>query len=174
MRVEIGISGSIEKIIQSIEASQAKITRATVRALNKTALWTKEQATKELSKDTQIKRQLIRKRLWIIRATRNYQRALVRIGLYGVKSSKLGDMKQMAKGAKAGKHMFEGAFIAKMPTGHRGIFRRRGRTALPIHEVTVPIGENVQKIVKEMASYKTGKVFEEYFEHELNVLLKKQ
>lgn len=171
MRVEINI---INSITQSVDASQAKITKATVRALNKTALWVKEQTTKKLSKDTQIRKQLIRKRLWIIRATRNYMRALVRVGLYRMKSSKLGEMKQMAKGAKAGKHMFEGGFIAKMPTGHRGIFRRKGRAALPIYEVTVPVGENIKKIVEEMMNYNTKKILEEYFEQELNVLLKKQ
>lgn len=171
--LNVNLTDNIKKIIQSVDASQAKITRATVRALNKTALWAKAEATRNLSKDTQIKQQLIRKRLWIIKATRNSMRALIRVGLYGMNSSKLGNIKQMSKGAMAGKHMFEGAFIATMKTGHRGIFRRKGRTALPIYEVTVPIGENVKKIVNEMNNYKTERVFEKLFHHELNFILGK-
>jgi hypothetical protein len=133
----IEVNDSINKVIQNIDANKANVELAAVRALNKTALWVKAQAIREISKEKQIQQKLIRKRLKVIKASKSSIRALVTVGLYRTRAARLGTMRQTKIGAKAGKHMFKGAFIATMPTGHKGIFRRKGSTALPIEEVSV-------------------------------------
>lgn len=41
----------IERIVHNIDASKAKVELAAVRALNKTALWLKAKAAKEISEE---------------------------------------------------------------------------------------------------------------------------
>ncbi len=52
--------------IESVNAERKKIELAIVRALNRTALWLKAQAAKEISEEKKIKLSLIRKRLRIL------------------------------------------------------------------------------------------------------------
>ncbi|WP_233640966.1 hypothetical protein [Wolbachia endosymbiont of Drosophila innubila] len=48
MRINIEVTGSI---IQSIDAERKKVEKATVRALNKTALWVRSQTVKQVSEE---------------------------------------------------------------------------------------------------------------------------
>ncbi|WP_285520179.1 major capsid protein [Wolbachia pipientis] len=86
--------------------------------------------------------------------------------------SAVGKMKQTRKGAKVGKHEFIGAFMAIMPRGNSGVFRREGRTALPIQEVKLALEPEASKIIKELVNYETEGIFEKYFERELNYIVK--
>ncbi len=56
------------EVIESVNAKRRKVELATVKALNKTALWLKAQAAKEISEEKKIKLSLIRKRLRIFKA----------------------------------------------------------------------------------------------------------
>ncbi len=62
MRINTG------SIIQSIDAERKKVEKVTVSVLNKTAIWLKSQAAKEISEEKKIKLSLIRKRLRIFKA----------------------------------------------------------------------------------------------------------
>ncbi len=130
----IEVSNNINKVIQTIDAKKDKVELAVVRALNKTALWVKAQASREISTEKQIKLKLIRNRLQVIKANRNSLKALVRASLYGIKAAKLGSMRQTKTGATVGKYMFHSAFVATMPRGYTSVFKRKGKTALPIQD----------------------------------------
>lgn len=54
MRINVEVSGSITEVMQSIDAEKAKVEKATVRALNKTALWVRSQTVKQVSEEKQI------------------------------------------------------------------------------------------------------------------------
>jgi hypothetical protein len=166
----IEVNDNINKIIQNVDATKAKVELATIRALNKTVLWIKSQAIREISKEKQIQQKLIRKRLKVIKTNKSSIRALVTVGLYWIRAARLGSMRQMKTGAKAGKHEFKGAFIATMPRGYTGIFRRKESTALPIEEVSVD--PNAAIIVKKLINDEVEKVFEKFFQRELNYILK--
>ena len=61
----------------------------------------------------------------------------------------------------------QGAFVAKMPTGHVGIFRRKGAAKLPIQEIFGPrisdiVGKNAG--MKERIMFVTQTVFGREFE----------
>lgn len=66
----------------------------------------------------------------------------------------------------------DGTFMATMPRGNSGVFRRKGRTALPIQEVKLGLEAEASKIIKELVNYETEGIFEKYFERELNYIVK--
>ncbi len=169
MRINVEVSGSIEKVMQSIDAERKKVEKATERALNKTALWLKTQAAKEISEEKKIKLTIMRKRLRIFKARTSRLEVLIRANLYDIKASLMGKMRQTKRGTKIGKHEFIGAFMATMPRGNSGIFRREGRTALPIQEIKLPLEPEGSRIIKDLVDYEVEKVFEKFFYRELEL-----
>ncbi len=152
----IEVNENIERIIHNIDANKAKIELAAVRALNKTALWLKSQAVREISEEKQIRLKVIRKRLRIIKARKSTLKVLIKAYLYDI------NIKQ-AKIRTA----FNDAFMATMPRGYRGIFKRVGRTALPIQEVKLPLEPEASRIIENLVNYEVERIFEKYFTHEL-------
>ncbi len=170
MSINIEVTDNINKVIESINAERKKVEKAAVRALNKTALWIKSQAAREISEEKKINLNVIRKRLRIFKAKTSRLDVLMRANLYDIRASEVGKMKQTRKGAKVGKHEFIGAFTATMPRGNSGVFRREGRKALPIQEVKLGLEPEASKIIKELVNYETEGIFEKYFERELNYI----
>ncbi|WP_341822744.1 phage tail protein [Wolbachia endosymbiont (group A) of Clivina fossor] len=159
MRINTG------SIIQSIDAERKKVEKATVSALNKTAIWLKSKAAKEISEEKKIKLSLIRKRLRIFKAKTSRLEVLIRANLYDIRVSSMSKMKQTRRGTKVGKHEFIGAFTATMPRGYKGAFKREGRAALPIQEVKLPLEPEASRIIENLVNYEVEKVFEKYFIH---------
>jgi len=155
----IEVNENIERIIHNIDANKAKIELAAVRALNKTALWLKSQAVREISEEKQIRLKVIRKRLRIIKARKSALKVLIRVYLYDVRMKNI-------KQAKI-RTAFDDAFMATMPRGYRGIFKRVGRTALPIQEIKLPLEPEASRIIENLVNYEVERIFEKYFTHEL-------
>ncbi|WP_237398556.1 phage tail protein [Wolbachia endosymbiont of Diaphorina citri] len=167
---DIKISNNINEIISNIERKEQKIKLAAIKALNRTALWLKAQAAKEISEEKQIKLSLIRKRLRIFKAKTSRLDVLIRANLYDIRVSAMGKMRQTKRGTKIGKHEFIGAFTATMPRGNSGVFRREGRKALPIQEVKLGLEPEASKIIKELVNYEFERMFGKFFERELNYI----
>ncbi|WP_264688346.1 phage tail protein [Wolbachia endosymbiont (group A) of Sympetrum striolatum] len=155
----IEVNENIERIIHNIDVNKAKIELAAVRALNKTALWLKSQAVREISEEKQIRLKVIRKRLRIIKARKSTLKVLIRAYLYDVRMRNI-------KQAKI-RTAFNDAFMATMPRGYRSIFKRVGRTALPIQEVKLPLEPEASRIIENLVNYEVERIFEKYFTHEL-------
>lgn len=64
------------------------------------------------------------------------------IGHRPIKASHLGTPRQTRTGARAGKHLFERAFVATTASGHTTVFKRTGRSRLPIEEQTVSLDKS--------------------------------
>lgn len=154
---KIEVNEKIERIIHNIDASKAKVELAAVRALNKTASWLKLKAIQEISQEKRVSLKTIRKRLRIIKARKSTLKVLIRAYLYDVR---MGNIKQ----AKAA---FNDAFMATMPRGYRSIFKRVGRTALPIQEVKLRLEPEASRIIENLVNYEVERIFEKYFTHEL-------
>ncbi|WP_341823078.1 phage tail protein [Wolbachia endosymbiont (group A) of Clivina fossor] len=169
---DIKISNNINEIISNIERKEQKIKLAAIKALNRTALWLKAQAAKEISEEKKIKLSLIRKRLRIFKAKTSRLEVLIRANLYDIRASTIGKIQKTRRGSKVGKHEFIGGFAAVMPKGNSGIFKREGRAALPIKEVKLPLEPEGSRIIKDLVDYESERVFEKYFKHELNYILK--
>ncbi len=97
---------------------------------------------------------------------------LIRANLYDIRASTIGKIQKTRRGSKVGKHEFIGGFAAVMPKGNSGIFKREGRTALPIQEVKLPVEPEGSRIIKDLVNYESEREFEKYFKHELNYILK--
>ncbi len=147
MRINVEVSDSIEKVMQSIDAERKKVEKVTVSALNKTALWLKAKAAKEISEEKKIKLTVMRKRLRIFKARTSRLEVLIRANLYDIRASTIGKIQKTRRGSKVGKHEFIGGFAAVMPKGNSGIFKREGRAALPIKEVKLPLEPEASRII---------------------------
>lgn len=166
------ISNNINEIISNIDRKEQKIKLAAIKALNKTAIWLKAQAAKEISEEKKIKLSLIRKRLRIFKAKTSRLEVLIRANLYDIRASTIGKIQKTRRGSKVGKHEFIGGFAAVMPKGNSGMFKREGRAALPIKEVKLPLEPEGSRIIKDLVDYESERVFEKYFKHKLNYILK--
>ncbi len=162
---DIKISNNINEIISNIERKEQKIKLTAIKALNKTAIWLKGQAAKEISEEKKIKLSLIRKRLRIFKAKTSRLEVLIRANLYDIRASAIGKIQKTRRGSKVGKHEFIGGFAAVMPKGNSGIFKREGRAALPIKEVKLPLEPEASRIIGNLVNYEVEKVFEKYFIH---------
>ncbi|WP_265022963.1 phage tail protein [Wolbachia endosymbiont (group B) of Ischnura elegans] len=146
------------KISNNIDEKEQKVKLAAIKALNRTALWLKAQAAKEISEEKKIKLSLIRKRLRIFKAKTSRLNVLIRANLYDVRTSLIGKVRQTRRGTKVGKHEFIGAFTATMPRDYKGAFKREGKTALPIKEVKLPLEPEASKVMRDLVNYEIEKV----------------
>ncbi len=55
-----------------------------------------------------------------------------------------------------------------MPKGNSGIFKREGRTALPIKEIKLPLEPEASRIIGNLVNYEVEEVFTKFFERELS------
>ena len=132
-----------------------QIPRVFAMALNKTATKTKGRAARLLvAAGKGLKLGVVRKHITISRATRFKQSALVtfsnaRIPLINLtaRQTRAGVTYSGGEGRK----LMKGAFIQTMPSGHVGVFKRRGAARLPITEqfvksVAVTFAETTEAI----------------------------
>jgi len=162
------ISNNINEIISNIDRKEQKIKLAAIKALNKTAIWLKAQAAKEISEEKKIKLTVMGKRLRIFKAKAGRLEVLIRANLYDVRASSIGSMRETKRGTKTGNHEFIGAFTATMPRGYKGAFKREGRAALPIKEVKLSLKPEASRIIGNLVNYEVEKVFTKFFERELS------
>ncbi|MDG7052494.1 MAG: phage tail protein [Wolbachia endosymbiont of Alcedoecus sp.] len=168
MRINIEVTGSIEKVMQSIDAERKKTETATIRALNKTAQWLRSEGIKRVSKERKIPRKALKNKIIILKANKKRLWCRVRLISDWIGVVKLGSIKQTARGAKVGSTLYEGAFIAVMKNGHVGIFRRRCMKSLPIDEEKVK--SHADEIIKELAENKVEEMFEKYFYQQMSYI----
>ena len=170
--INVTTAGSLDPILAALNATENQVLTAAVRALNKTAIWLRAQSVTAISQQKQIKQNLIRERLRIIRANRASLKAFVIAKLYGVKACKLGTMRQTSTGVSVGGYDFPHAFIATMPTGHTGVFQRKGTARLPIKEATVELEPEASETIGALVELETSARFVELFRHELTFMLR--
>lgn len=120
--------------------------KKTMRALNKTAEWIKSQSVKEISRQKKLQQKIIRSRIRITKAKANSLEASVIAKLHGVKAPL----------------NINGSFIATMPRGYRGIFKRKGKSRLPIHEVVLPLEPLASNIIKKLINSYAADKFNQY------------
>lgn len=118
-----------------------KMPRVAAKTLNKGAVSVRSVAVKEIAGATGIKQKAIRTNTYIQRATRS---RLVSAVVAKGKAIPLihSGARQTKKGVTAktgrGRRLYKSAFITTMPSGHKGVFRRKSRKRLPIREMYGP------------------------------------
>jgi hypothetical protein len=134
--LHVELSG-LEDVMRDIEAMPAQIDRAMKRTIRKGTQYAAGQVIRGLATANNIPQRILRNRR--VKTRIGDELGSVWIGHNPVAVSYLGTPRQTKSGAKVGARAFPGAFVATMPTGHTGVFRRRGQSRLPIQEVMQPL-----------------------------------
>lgn len=170
-KLDISDNEAMAGVRQEIEASTAQLTRAMRRALTKTARWLQSQSVKALAQEKNLPQKLLRRRLSLLSAKRHPSSqglvAYLVANLVGVRASDLGALRQTAAGAKAGSRLFKGSFVATMPHGHRGVYRRKTRQPLPIQEQRVSLEPVASTLILALLNEQAMAHFQRVFDHEL-------
>lgn len=133
--MDVTVTGTPE-IISDFDNFGSKAQRAIVRALNRGILAAETQIGRDIAKDTGIKVSDVRSSLRSKKATLGVPEAKVAAGLKRIPLIKFGARgPEPSRGRGRGvtfklagsRGRLEHAFIATMPTGHRGVFLRAGR-----------------------------------------------
>jgi hypothetical protein len=173
--LSVNVTGDFNRTIEAIGATEIQVRTASMRAINKTALWVQSKTAREISEQKKIQLKLIRQKLKVVKSNRQALRAFVIANLYGIKASKLGPIRQNASGASVGKHQFPGAFVARMPktgggpsAGHVGVFKRKTAKRLPIQEQYVQLNPEGTQIIQQTIENEASHIFRKYFDHEIS------
>lgn len=171
--VDILVTGqdSIGKIVADLRATEKQAEIASLRALNRAIIWLKRQVARDVSKERKIRQAVIIERLVILKANRRNLQAHLNGNLASLRANKVGKLVQTKRGARVKHFHFPGAFVATMPSGHKGIFRRQTGSRLPISEITIPIKLESLRAIEDALSKKLKHRFETDFRRELNFLV---
>jgi len=172
----------VKKTLGNIKKGAPTVIR---RAVNKTATQAKTLASKEIRKVVNLKAKLVGQHIVINRA--NFKSLTARMKIsgkpislleYGARQTKTGVSVRVRKGRKIEKH--KSHFIAKMKSGHRGVFERRiinGKRAgrLPLDEKVGPsIPAVFQFNAEKQVTLVSAVNLQKNLDHEILYLLSKQ
>lgn len=158
-----------------------KLKKAGVRALNKTATQSRNFAQRETRKVINIKASKIKKAYAVVRAKINQPEPHAEINVRyttlpvieynGVRQTRKGVSVKMRK--DKGRKLFKGAFIQKMPSGHRGVFRRKSKRRLPIRQLRGPSVHSVFVEKLSIIEKKSSEILDRVYTSELNFIFGK-
>lgn len=140
------------------------------RTVNKTLGWTRTQGSRAVAQEHALPLKVLRgrKRVAVQPATGDDVSGVAWFGLAPVKAAYFGTPRQTDTGATVGGRSFAGAFVARMPSGHLGVFKRAGSSRLPIKEQTVSIRSS-ENALRRIAAQVPGRL-RTVFRQELNYL----
>lgn len=169
MDVHISLQPGINEWAHALTATEKQLKVALVRALNKTARWMRIQIARDCADELKVRVKDINAGLITLKASASSPQSGVGLKPSAgvIKASQLGSAQQNSGGVRAGRHDWPHAFIASMPSGHRGVFRRRGPSRLPISEVQLVVTGRMAKIMERLSQGPAMQRFENIFEREL-------
>lgn len=180
-------------LLNEVRRQQKGYKRASVRALNKTATQGRNQSSRTIRKTLNVKAGAAKKLLSVKRANTTTMTSAVRATYKKIPLIKFNGVKELKRGGVSVKvrkdrppMRLRSAFIATMPSGHRGVFYRKGPKRVrksgrwkgqlrqPIYEAHGPtvqqvFGEKLPTIVKV-----TESLLFKILDHELEYELRKQ
>ena len=179
--LSVSVEG-LDETIDSFDALDAQIDRASNRAKNKVAKWAARQVARAIAADDQVPLRSLyknqgrthrhKKRVQFLLADRGRSGyAAVWVGYNPIKAAYIGKLRQQRRGARAGKHFYEGGFLATMRSGHQSVFKRHGKARLPIDEQYAPLASaerNVNEVARRIP-LRLSDVLEQELNYEVNV-----
>lgn len=136
--IKISVQADISGALRKLQLTKEEASKAIPRALNKTATTARAEAAREIkAAGYKLKIGDLKKSITIKRASRAVLTAQVTasgkpipLSRYGARQNRKGVSVAVLKGRKT----ITGAFLATMPSGHRGVFVRQGKGRLPIDQ----------------------------------------
>lgn len=170
LKLDVRTIHGAETIIDALDLTAKAARKVTVRALNDTARWFKANAGKEVAKATGVPSTVLKKRFFIRKPSYNGLpvSATISVNLYDIKAKDLGRLAQLARGARAGKFLFDGAFVATM-NAKRGqsVYQRKTRQRFPVKEMGVEIKTKAEPVLEQLLRV-TPAYYEQRFTHQMN------
>lgn len=133
-------------------AMPREIYNATRSAIRTTTTFAEKELEKRMAAATQIPLKVFKVHRVLSKASNETGR--VWFGFKQLKPRYVGKLEQEASGASAGTYFFQGGFVATMPTNNKvSIFKRKGRSRLPIQEqfVKLPQADQITQEVHALA-----------------------
>lgn len=167
MSLTVRIDGDMDAILKDLEQVQKRhVPLATVRALNRTLAWMRTRAKREIAAEVGVPVALANRWMRQRKGTLSNRAIMVGLLLRPIPAVRL-PHRQTRTGVRAGKHAFEGAFIASDPDGREMVFKRLTRKAHPIDAVKIPVAQAGQTILERYTRDKARARFAELFEKDL-------
>lgn len=166
----------LKLIGDELAATPRQIQMSFSRALNRTAATLRRMSSRGLQSELQLRNATeIRRRLKQLRVKRTRDMTEIRLW-YGKNDMRLSSFKGRAvadsKGASFiggpnGRQEFTGGFIAKSKSGRRTIFKRKGKSPLPIVEQKMPVSEKMQLFLEDKIFADIEDIFFKHFRADL-------
>lgn len=149
-----------ELVIANLDSiSKVAVPRATVQAVNRIASRVMGRSASDVSKKTRVKRNLIKQRARLKRATLRKPTAAIIINRGNLPAIKLGSIsmrlsrRKRDKGMqgsvlKVGNFSFPGAFVKQLNNGRWHVLRRTTRAQYPIEVVKIPLATPLTEAFK--------------------------
>ena len=180
--LDLKLDGELEYLEAQLLISQPQILKAVDRALRKLTAWIERHSKRELGKVLKVPARVLSVRFFRSFLLQGSKREVhVWFGLNPIRYSQIGSLRQTSKGVRVGKHFLQGAFVAQMKSGHRGVFLRDRSsrhekrpdgqwTELPINEQMLEIEEEASRTLERFYQRAESR-FKELLRQELNYVI---
>lgn len=169
IKLEVNPSG-LEPAIYELNATEAQAEKALTSTLMKMSKWLRTRSAQGLSKELAVTQKVLRRRLKTMRLSKSIDGPSITVwyGLDPISVIYLGARKTKA-GISAGKHRFPGAFISAGKNGKKQVFKRRGKSRLPIEKQVLDIQDRANVFIEDklVGAAEFESQFLKTFEHEL-------
>jgi hypothetical protein len=166
------------QILEALDGLKTGAPRAIVRSLNRAIGSAQTAEVKAIATNTGLKAKDVRSYLRLEKATLNRPVATLSASLKripridfnarGPEPSRGKGRGVSYAGEGGGRVTVADAFIATMASGHRGVFKRKGRSRLPIQELMGPSIGHVFVKYRPEAVARAREIFLSNFEHEIS------
>ena len=162
--IRVDIKGDINDVVRKIGDAPRKMEPSIVSALNRTMSQVNTRFRRDISSHLGIPQKHIKGRLKQIKAT--YSR------LYATLIALTAGIPYIRLKRSAWNHI-DGAFVQTMPkSGHKGVFKRRGKPRLPIDEQRLEIEPVADRTIRRIMASFAPEQFRQRLEHEIRRRLK--
>ena len=167
--IRVSVDG-LDTVAATFGALPDQAERASKRAIRKATRSLASRIGRGLAKTHGIPLKAVksRRRVIVSRTTPG----LVWVGYNPIAAIYLGNARQLKTGVRIGSRRYDGAFLATMKSGHFGVFRRRGKSRLPIEEVKEPLTQTLAVIQTEKVSLEERllpQIYLQELNYEINV-----
>lgn len=165
MPVGVKVTGDLKRYRRALsEVQRREIPGAARPAINRTARSLRTRIARRVAAEAGVSVSVVRNRIQITTAKGRELAALLRTRFWPVPVIRLGARETRTGVTVRGIGKLAGRFIATMPSGHTGVFRRRGRERLPITEEKVRLQPGASAAADDEVRTKGPEIFRDNFE----------
>ncbi len=156
---------------RTLNATNHQVASAGLRSVNKTLSWIQAHGRRAIAAENDVPLKTLRRRVFVRKASGSALRGSVWFGTAPIKAIYAGSPIKSIGGIKVRGHFFQGSFVARMPAGHLGIFKRRGATRLHIDEQRINLSASAGVLGKiaAQAPERLRTIYAQELNYELNV-----